>query len=106
MYCNQCGKELQGNQQFCSSCGAAVGVAAMPVRQDPMERHVHLLGVLWLVLGLLTALGGVAVLIVANVLFGPNGAATQEGAPMFLRPLLSLLASLFWSKLRRHFWPV
>ena len=103
MYCNQCGKELQPNQQFCSSCGAAVGVAAMPVRQDPMERHVHLLGVLWLVLGLLTALGGVAVFIVAHVIFGPGGVATQDGAPLFLPPLLSLVSILVLVKAAASF---
>lgn len=99
MYCNQCGKELQPNQQFCSNCGVAVGAtalgaAATPVRQDPMERHVHLLGVLWLVLGVLTALGCIAIFIVAHVIFGPNGVATQEGAPLFLRPLLLLVSVL------------
>ena len=103
MYCNQCGKELQPNQQFCSSCGTAVGAAAFAVRQDPMERHVHLLGVLWLVLGLLTALGGVAVLIVAHVIFGPNGVATQDGAPMFLRPLLSLVSVVILVKAAASF---
>ena len=98
MYCNQCGKELQPNQQFCSSCGAAVGAASFPVRQDPMERHVHLLGVLWLVLGILTAMTGVAAVMVADLIFGPNGVATQNGAPPFIRPLISFGGILFLAK--------
>jgi hypothetical protein len=108
MYCNQCGKELQPNQQFCSNCGAAVGAtpigaAGTAVRRDPMERHVHLLGVLWLVLGVLTGLLGIAAFIVAHVLFGPGGAATQEGAPLFLRPLLSLVSILVLIKAAASF---
>ena len=102
MYCNQCGKELQSNQQFCSNCGAAVGAtvvgATAQVRQDPMERHVHLLGVLWLVLGILTAMTGLAALIVAHVIFGPGGVATQNGAPLFIGPLVSLGGILFLAK--------
>ena len=98
MYCNQCGKELQPNQQFCSSCGATVGAAAFAVRQDPMGWHVHLLGVLWLVLGVLTLLGGLAVMIVAHVIFGPSGVATENGAPLFLRPLLSIVGLLLLAK--------
>ena len=98
MYCNQCGKELQPNQQFCSSCGAAVGATAMPVRQDSMGRHVHLLGVLWLVLGVLTALTGLAAMIVAHVIFGPGGVATENGAPPFIRPLISLGGLFFLAK--------
>jgi zinc-ribbon domain len=96
MYCNQCGKELQPNQQFCSSCGAAVGATPVFVRQDPIGRHVHLLGVLWLVLGVLTTLGGVAVMIVAHVIFGPSGVATD--APPFIRPLLSVVGILVLAK--------
>jgi len=98
MYCNQCGKELQPNQQFCSSCGAAVGASAIPVRQDPMGRHVHLLGVLWLVLGALTAMTGLAAVIVAHVIFGPGGVAAEGGAPPFVRPLVSLVGILFLAK--------
>ena len=98
MYCNQCGKELQPNQQFCSSCGTAVGASPIFVRQDPMARHVHLLGVLWLVLGVLTALTGLAAVIVAHVIFGPGGVATEGGAPPFIRPLISLAGILFLAK--------
>src|SRR5262249_52281221 len=103
MYCNQCGKELQANQQFCSSCGAAVGAVAVPVRQDPMERHVHLLGVLWLGLGLVAAPGGGGVFVLAHGIFGPNGVATQEGAPLFLRPLLSLVSVIILVKAAASF---
>ena len=98
MYCNQCGKELQPNQQFCSSCGTAVGAGGVAVRQDPMERHVHLLGVLWLVLGVLTVMTGVAAVIVAHVIFGPSGVATEGGAPPFIRPLISLAGVLLMAK--------
>ena len=70
----------------------------MVVRQDPMAHHVHLLGILWLVLGVLTALGGVALFVVANIIFGRQGIATEQGAPPFIRPLLSIIGCAILAK--------
>lgn len=97
MYCNQCGKELQPEQRFCGQCGSvAAGVTAV-VPQDSMARHVHLLGILWLVLGALTMIGGLAVLVVAHTVFGPRGVAVED-APHFLRPLLTLVGFAILAK--------
>lgn len=98
MYCNQCGKELQAGQQFCSYCGSEITGGVVAVRQDPMAHHVHLLGVLWLVLGVLTALGGLALLVVANIIFGQRGIAIENGAPSFIRPLLSIIGCAILAK--------
>jgi hypothetical protein len=53
-----------------------------------VQRHVHLLGILWLALSAFNAIGGAVVYIIANTLFAPGGAT---GAPAFLRPLLSVV---------------
>ena len=53
-----------------------------------VQRHVHLLGILWLAFSALNAIGGVVVYIIANTLFAPGGGT---GAPAFLHPLLSVV---------------
>ena len=48
MFCDRCGTRLNEYQQFCPSCGKAVGaVPLMPV-QSRIGGHVRLLGILWL----------------------------------------------------------
>ena len=61
-----------------------------------VQRHVHLLGILWLGLSTFNALGGVALYIVANTIFVPGGSG--GGAPMFLHPLLSVMGTVLLGK--------
>jgi hypothetical protein len=56
-----------------------------------VQRHVHLLGILWLAFSALNAIGGVVLYIIANTLFAPGGGT---GAPAFLHPLLSVVGIL------------
>jgi predicted nucleic acid-binding Zn ribbon protein len=97
MYCDSCGTAIQVGQQFCSRCGKAIvpGLQTQ-ARQDRVREHIRLLGILWLALGALNALGGVTLLIVANVLFGPHGSVS--GAPYFLQPLLNVLGIIVLAK--------
>ena len=90
MFCDQCGAQLQAGQQFCSRCGkevkGAVSFAAPPPGR--VGAHVRLLGIFWLALSALDAMGGVAALIVGSWVFGPHGSAA--GVPSFVRPLVTL----------------
>jgi hypothetical protein len=47
--------------------------------------HIRLLGILWLALSALDAVGGVVALVLANTLFSRWG---PENLPMFLHPLM------------------
>ena len=53
-----------------------------------MAAHIRLLGILWLALSALDAVGGVVALVLANTLFSRWG---PEGMPLFLHPLISVV---------------
>ncbi len=87
MFCDQCGGELQVNQRFCSRCGKEVKgpISFAAPRPGRVEAHIRMLGILWLALSALDAVGGVVAIILANSLFSRWG---PEGIPMFLHPLM------------------
>jgi hypothetical protein len=66
----------------------------MPMHRGRVQEHLQLVGILWLAISALNALGSVALYIVANTIFARGGAA----GPGFLRPLLSVVAILMMAK--------
>lgn len=87
--------------------------------QGRVEQHIRFLGILWLALSALNAVGGVVLLIVANTIFGHVarwGAPPDIGpGPNFLHPLLTFIAILIllkaacgfaagWGLLNRESW--
>jgi hypothetical protein len=94
MFCDGCGSAVQPGQGFCSRCGKQIvgTVRAIPLRRGRVQEHIHLVGILWLALSAMNVLGGLALLIVANVLFA------RTGTPPFLRPLLSVVAIFILAK--------
>ena len=90
MFCDQCGTELQVSQGFCNRCGKAIKgpVSFAAPRPGRVAAHIRLLGILWLALSALDAVGGVVALVLANTLFSRWG---PEGMPMFLHPLISVV---------------
>lgn len=115
MFCDQCGTQLEGNRKFCSRCGKEVKgpVYFAAPRPGRVAGHVRLLGILWLALSALDAVGGVLALIIGAWVFGPNGPAA--GVPSFIRPLvavggiLSIVKACFgflagWGLLNRQSW--
>lgn len=114
MFCDQCGTALVEGQQRCVHCGKAVlGYG----RRSRVQDHVRLLGVLWMAMGALNAVGGVVLVIVANTIFGRGlgwvGPAANS-AP-FLHPLLTFLGIVIllkavaafaagWGLLQRESW--
>jgi hypothetical protein len=60
MFCNRCGTETQAGFVVCPKCGRRMGDAVDAVAQSRLERHLHTLGILWMVIGglfLIPALG-------------------------------------------------
>jgi len=113
MFCDGCGAAVQPGQEFCSRCGKQIlgPIAAMRPRRR-VQAHLQLLAIFWFAISAFNAIIGVVLYIVANTLLAPGGAA---GAPVFLRPLLSVVAiivlggsamgfSAGWGLLHREPW--
>jgi len=94
MFCDGCGSALQAGQHFCSRCGkeiAGATVVGYPQRSRVRE-HIRLLGILWLALSALNAVGGVVLYILANTLFVHLPEMSGErAANAWLHPFLSFI---------------
>jgi hypothetical protein len=114
MFCDGCGTTVQAGQAFCSRCGKQIvgPVVAMQQRAGRVQGHIHLLAIFWFAISAFNAIMGVVLYILANTLLAPGGAA---GAPVFLRPLLSVVAIIIlggaalgfsagWGLLHREPW--
>jgi|ERR1700722_1036335 hypothetical protein len=71
MFCDGCGNAVQPGQAFCSGCGKQIvgPVSIMRSRPGRVQQHVHLLGILWLAMSALNAVGGLILVVLANTLF-------------------------------------
>jgi hypothetical protein len=80
MFCDGCGAAVQPGQLFCNTCGKQIIGAAGITQSVPgrVERHSHLLAILWFALSALNGIGGLILLLLGNALF-PH--LRQMGAP-------------------------
>ena len=119
MFCDRCGAAVQPDQRFCGRCGKQFSVTALAYPQPSrVQEHVRLLGILWLALSALTAIGGVVLFVLANTLFlhlheMPN--VPPDVPAGFLHSLFSVLGTLVllkaafgffagWGLLQREPW--
>jgi hypothetical protein len=102
MFCDHCGARLQADQRFCSRCGKEfpeVAAIAYP-RPNRVQAHIRLLGILWLALSALNAIGGVVLIALATTIFAH---LHEMGAPRqvptgFLTSLFSTLGVFVLAK--------
>jgi hypothetical protein len=103
MFCDQCGAQLQAGDARCGRCGKIV-LGLVELRRSRVRDHVRLVGILWMAYSALHVVAGVAVLIVAQVIFGrvngvihiPNGPPPE--VTVWLRPLISVIGWLILAK--------
>lgn len=71
MFCDACGASLQPGQAFCSKCGKQIlgPVSVAQPLPGRVEKHLHLLGILWFALSAFNGLGGLFFLILGSALF-------------------------------------
>lgn len=71
MFCDGCGATVQAGQAFCGRCGKQI-VGPIAIAQPfsgRVQEHVHLLGILWLAVSALTAVGGLVLLLLGGTFF-------------------------------------
>jgi len=71
MFCDGCGTEVQAGQAFCSRCGKQIIGPIVALQRMPgrVERHAHLLGILWFALAAFNTLAGLFLFILGTTLF-------------------------------------
>ena len=98
MFCERCGTPIQPGEAYCSKCGKQIMGPVLLAQPRPgrVHEHVRLLGLFWLALSALDAVGGVFLYVFANTVMPHFGA--PDAAAGFLRPLLSVVAILLFAK--------
>lgn len=133
MFCDQCGREATADAHFCSNCGRAlpgrIASQAIPVQPIPVyavrgnrvDSHIRILGVLWIVDGVLRVLGVGSIWFVGHMVFPTvlSAAGTHfalgdpltrlvQGGLVFASALLAIQAVLAffaaWGLLDRQGW--
>jgi hypothetical protein len=102
MFCDGCGAPVQPGQLFCSKCGKQI-IGTVPSGQSTrgrVQKHSHLLGILWLALSALNAVGGLVLLLLGNTLLPHIRAmgAPPEAPVSFLVALFDTLGVLVLAK--------
>jgi hypothetical protein len=109
--------ELQPGVARCGRCGKAV-LGVVELRRSRVREHVRLVGILWMAYSALYIMGGVALLIIAKLIFGGtihihNGPSPE--VTVWLRPLICCMGWLLiaiaatgffagWGLLQREEW--
>jgi hypothetical protein len=71
MFCDGCGAAVQSGQAFCSKCGKQIvgPISAVQPLPGRVQQHGHLLGILWLAISALNAVGGLVLLVLGGTFF-------------------------------------
>jgi hypothetical protein len=120
MYCDRCGAAVQAEQRFCSNCGRDFTGVATQYRSGPnrVQEHIRLVGILWLALSMINAIGGAVLLILGNTLFPhlnelpgtpsdiPTGFLSSLFCTLGILVLAKAAAGFFagWGLLQRERW--
>ncbi len=95
MFCSACGNQLQPQSSACSNCGRPVPGTFTITLPGQIERHLHILGILWIVAGALFLIPGFVLMTIGGIVRVSIPATETIGR--FVAPLvLSLVGgSLF-----------
>ena len=120
MFCNKCGFSLQPDYRVCPKCGNPIQGASsvpptyLPPQASRVARHIHTLGILWIVVGafwLIPAIVLMAMGAVAHAFIPFGNAVARSLGPAFLHLLgfgfLFVAAAAFmagWGLIQRRPW--
>ena len=97
MFCNCCGSPIAPEQSVCSHCGrSTTGARVASAARMRVAEHVHLLGILWFVVGAFWLVPAVVMAVLAALIAVP---LAWHGAPkiafLFAPGLFILLCAIF-----------
>jgi hypothetical protein len=95
MFCNRCGAQLQADFNLCPKCGNPVSAggpgSTFPTR---LEKHLRILGILWIVVGVLGIIPSLAVMAISH---HPHFLLGDEVfSRPFMPPLMFSMGSIFF----------
>jgi hypothetical protein len=105
MFCNYCGSPVAPEQSVCSHCGSSTtGARVASAARKRVAEHVHLLAILWFVLGAFFLIPAVVMGVLAAVVTVP---LVSEGADkiafVFAPGLFVILCVVFLASAALHF---
>ncbi|MBI1749784.1 MAG: zinc ribbon domain-containing protein [Acidobacteria bacterium] len=113
MYCEHCGAQIPADARFCAGCGRSFQPGVARPSEGRVNRHLRLVGVLWLALGGLRLAGAAAVYLVGKLFlvhipipFMPErflgGVMTFVASFLLLKAILAFVAG--WGLLEHEAW--
>jgi hypothetical protein len=93
MFCDKCGAEMQAGSNYCPRCGRILAWPTARLAQTRLERHLHIVGVLWIAIGALWLIPCLVLMVVGHMI-GYAIPVTDAIARHFGPAVLMLLGSL------------
>lgn len=93
MFCNQCGNPLQPDYNVCPKCGQPITRPVGEAGSARLERHLHTLGILWIVIGALWLLPSLTLITMGHAM--PFMMHRSVFGNVFLPPLMFGLGAGF-----------
>ncbi len=67
MFCDRCGTQLQPGHNLCPKCGKVIGETLSFPAESRLGRHLHTLGILWIVVGAFWLIPSIVLMTLASV---------------------------------------
>jgi ABC-type spermidine/putrescine transport system permease subunit II len=105
MFCNYCGSQVAAEQSVCSHCGGrTTGVLAASAARKRVAEHIHLLAILWFVLGVFFVVPAVIMGVLASVVVVPLVSQSTDKMAIVLAPVVFVtLCVVFLVSAALHF---
>jgi hypothetical protein len=68
MFCNACGTEIQPQFNACPNCGRLVTAPALSSQPSRLERHLRIVGILWIIAGALFLIPAITLMMIGSVI--------------------------------------